>query len=253
MRSQARLGQPPPFPRRHRPRHRDRGDGARARHRADAGLCRRRARRPDVDRHLAELSRPADLREFHRRRPASPSRSTCSARTRRCWPSCRPAPRAGACSCRPTTRSRPTRSSASSSRSTWRSCRISTAPTEDPRFTARGHDRRQDLRRAEELGHHRLRRQHQEADQADDQLEGVLGHGHGRGRRPHHGARLPADHDRQCARNITATRSTRSKPDELAKAEELLLKVKPHLFAITSDYQPAMRDGDAWMTMCWTE
>lgn len=41
-------------------------------------------------------------------------------------------------------------------------------------------------------------------------------------------------------------------PKELAKAEELLIKVKPHLFAISSDYQPAMRAGDAWMTMCWT-
>lgn len=41
-------------------------------------------------------------------------------------------------------------------------------------------------------------------------------------------------------------------PDELKKAEELLLKVKPHLFAITSDYQPAMRSGDAWLAMCWT-
>lgn len=41
-------------------------------------------------------------------------------------------------------------------------------------------------------------------------------------------------------------------PDELADAEELLLEVKPHLFAISSDYQPAMRSGDAWMTMCWT-
>ncbi|MGX9573557.1 ABC transporter substrate-binding protein [Mesorhizobium sp. f-mel] len=42
------------------------------------------------------------------------------------------------------------------------------------------------------------------------------------------------------------------KQDELAKAEELLLKVKPHLFAVSSDYQPSMRAGDAWMTMCWT-
>ena len=33
------------------------------------------------------------------------------------------------------------------------------------------------------------------------------------------------------------------KPEELAKAEELLIKVKPHLFAINSDYQPAMRAG----------
>lgn len=42
------------------------------------------------------------------------------------------------------------------------------------------------------------------------------------------------------------------KPEDLAKAEELLIKVKPHLFAINSDYQPAMRATDAWMTMCWT-
>lgn len=41
-------------------------------------------------------------------------------------------------------------------------------------------------------------------------------------------------------------------PNELADAEKLLLQVKPHLFAISSDYQPAMRNGDAWMTMCWT-
>jgi spermidine/putrescine transport system substrate-binding protein len=41
-------------------------------------------------------------------------------------------------------------------------------------------------------------------------------------------------------------------PAELAKAEELLIRVKPHLFAINSDYQPAMRATDAWMSMCWT-
>ncbi|QRM56040.1 spermidine/putrescine ABC transporter substrate-binding protein [Sinorhizobium sp. BG8] len=41
-------------------------------------------------------------------------------------------------------------------------------------------------------------------------------------------------------------------PEELAKAEELLIKVKPHLYAINSDYQPSMRATDAWLTMCWT-
>ena len=41
-------------------------------------------------------------------------------------------------------------------------------------------------------------------------------------------------------------------PAELAQAEKLLIDVKPHLFAITSDYQPAMRSGDAWMAMAWT-
>jgi len=40
-------------------------------------------------------------------------------------------------------------------------------------------------------------------------------------------------------------------PKELAQAEDLLIKSKPHLFAITSDYQPGMRSGDAWMSICW--
>ena len=38
---------------------------------------------------------------------------------------------------------------------------------------------------------------------------------------------------------------------ELGEAEALLIKSKPHLFAITSDYQPGMRSGDAWMSICW--
>ena len=41
-------------------------------------------------------------------------------------------------------------------------------------------------------------------------------------------------------------------PAELAKAEELLIAVKPHLFAISSDYQPSMRSEDAWLSMCWS-
>jgi len=40
-------------------------------------------------------------------------------------------------------------------------------------------------------------------------------------------------------------------PKELAEAEALLIKSKPHLFAITSDYQPGMRSGDGWMSICW--
>ncbi len=39
---------------------------------------------------------------------------------------------------------------------------------------------------------------------------------------------------------------------ELAEAEKLLIAAKPHLFAISSDYQPSMRNGDAWMAMAWT-
>ncbi|MCP4184945.1 MAG: spermidine/putrescine ABC transporter substrate-binding protein [Hyphomicrobiales bacterium] len=38
---------------------------------------------------------------------------------------------------------------------------------------------------------------------------------------------------------------------ELAAAEKLLIEAKPHLFAITSDYQPGLRAGDAWMSICW--
>lgn len=41
-------------------------------------------------------------------------------------------------------------------------------------------------------------------------------------------------------------------PKELADAEKLLMEAKPHLFAISSDYQPSMRSGDAWMTVAWT-
>jgi spermidine/putrescine transport system substrate-binding protein len=39
--------------------------------------------------------------------------------------------------------------------------------------------------------------------------------------------------------------------NELAAAEALLIESKPHLFAITSDYQPGMRSVDAWMSICW--
>ena len=41
-------------------------------------------------------------------------------------------------------------------------------------------------------------------------------------------------------------------PAELAKAEELLIETKPHLFAITSDYQPPLRAKDAFLAMAWT-
>ncbi len=41
-------------------------------------------------------------------------------------------------------------------------------------------------------------------------------------------------------------------PGQLAEAEKVLIDAKPHLFAITSDYQPGMRSGDAWMSICWT-
>lgn len=39
---------------------------------------------------------------------------------------------------------------------------------------------------------------------------------------------------------------------ELGDAEKLLLAAKPHLFGINSDYQPGMRNGDAWASVAWT-
>jgi spermidine/putrescine transport system substrate-binding protein len=39
---------------------------------------------------------------------------------------------------------------------------------------------------------------------------------------------------------------------ELGEAEKLMLACKPHLFGINSDYQPGMRNGDAWASVAWT-
>ena len=39
---------------------------------------------------------------------------------------------------------------------------------------------------------------------------------------------------------------------ELGRARELLLSAKPHLFGITSDYQPPLRNGDSWLAVAWT-
>ena len=41
-------------------------------------------------------------------------------------------------------------------------------------------------------------------------------------------------------------------PAQLAKAEELLMSAKPHLFGINSDYKPNLLSGDATMSICWT-
>ncbi|MFF7705783.1 extracellular solute-binding protein [Pseudomonas sp. NPDC007930] len=41
-------------------------------------------------------------------------------------------------------------------------------------------------------------------------------------------------------------------PAELDQAEALMLQTKPHLLAITSDTQPLLRAGDAWLAMAWT-
>ena len=88
------------------------------------------------------------------------------------------------------------------------------AATQNPRFTTRGHDRRQDLCRAEELGHDRHRRQHRQDEDADDDAGRSSSRSRmDRGRRPRHGARLSADHDRQragLARLLASTRSSRT-------------------------------------------
>jgi len=41
-------------------------------------------------------------------------------------------------------------------------------------------------------------------------------------------------------------------PDELADIEAMLVDLKPYLWAITSDVQPALRGGDSWASMAWT-
>lgn len=41
-------------------------------------------------------------------------------------------------------------------------------------------------------------------------------------------------------------------PDELDEIEELLVELKPDLWAINSDVQPPLRNGDSWASMAWT-
>lgn len=40
--------------------------------------------------------------------------------------------------------------------------------------------------------------------------------------------------------------------DELAEIETMLVDLKPHLWAISSDVQPPLRNGDTWASMAWT-
>ncbi|CAN5875812.1 spermidine/putrescine ABC transporter substrate-binding protein [soil metagenome] len=41
-------------------------------------------------------------------------------------------------------------------------------------------------------------------------------------------------------------------PDELAEIEAMLIDLKPSLWAISSDVQPPLRNGDTWSSMAWT-
>lgn len=41
-------------------------------------------------------------------------------------------------------------------------------------------------------------------------------------------------------------------PAELAEIEQMLVDLKPHLWAITSDVQPPLRNGDSWASIAWT-
>ena len=121
------------------------------------------------------------------------------------------------------------------------------AATQDQRFTAARHHRRQDLCRAEGLGHHRLRLQHQDDDAEASELEGVLGPRHGRatGRVMVHDYQLTTIGN---ALKYFGYSFNSIDEKELAEAEKLLIAAKPHLFGINSDYQPSMRNGDAWMS-----
>jgi spermidine/putrescine transport system substrate-binding protein len=41
-------------------------------------------------------------------------------------------------------------------------------------------------------------------------------------------------------------------PTEMAAVEEMLTKLKPKLFAISSDVQPPLRNQDTWLSIAWT-
>lgn len=41
-------------------------------------------------------------------------------------------------------------------------------------------------------------------------------------------------------------------PAELTEIEKMLTELKPHLWAISSDVQPPLRNGDSWATIAWT-
>ncbi len=41
-------------------------------------------------------------------------------------------------------------------------------------------------------------------------------------------------------------------PGELEAIEAMLVELKPHLWAISSDVQPPLRNGDSWVSMAWT-
>ena len=105
----------------------------------------------------------------------------------------------GSSSCRPTTRSRPMPSSASSTNSTCRSCRTLTARRENPRFTSEGKIDGKTYAVPKNWGTTGIRRQYRQDQDAADHLERFLRGRAERSRRPRHGARLPAHDDRQCA------------------------------------------------------
>ncbi len=115
----------------------------------------------------------------------------------------------------------------------------------------RGHDRGQDLRAAEELGNTGMAVNTSKLKTPVTSWKEFfdVAMGEADGRAMVHDYQL--HHDRQCAGGARP-RLQLGQRDDLKKAEELLIKVKPHLFAINSDYQPGMRATDAWMTMCWT-
>ena len=116
----------------------------------------------------------------------------------------------------------------------------------------RGHGRRQDLRRAEGLGHHRLRHQRDQGDGAPDDLEGVLGPDHDHALGQGHGARLPAHHHRQRAQVLRLFVQLDRAGPNWRRPRSCCSQAKPHLFAINSDYKPSMLSGDAVMSICWT-
>ncbi len=157
---------------------------------------------------------PATFETFQAGRPALPSRSTSSVRTRKCSPSCRPAAPAGRCSCRPTTRSRPTHKlGLIDELDLSKLPNFDAGDREAARFTNEGTIDGKTYAVPKNWGTtgfavNTARSRRQSKPSWKDFFEIA----HDRGRRPRHGARLPADHDRQCAGLARLLASIRSSP-----------------------------------------
>ena len=191
-----------------------------------------------------------NLDAVHREHRRQRQRQRCSARTRRCWPSCRRAAPAGTCSCRPTTRSRPIKDlEPRSSRSTWRSCPTTTRHAGGSASSARASIDGMVYAVPKDWGTTGFVVNTDKVDGADArELEGILGPDPGRALGPGDGARLPADHHRQCA-EVFRLFLQLDRPERAGRGREAAdRRQAASVRASTPTTSPSMRTGDAWMS-----